>query len=315
MLDVHLAVGILVLATNLVAGRLGRGRLASHGAQVGFWYALRVAQVVGRPPGRARLDPPALGPRGARRPPLPLRRPAAGRLAAGRGARAPGPPSASSRASTSTRCRASASRRSRSRSSAARPGSWPSRRWWSGLALRAARHQRIRAAHDRSALGRAGGSRRRWKSSGSAPACRQRGRPSPTTIDVVAAVVHLAQIAARAQTRAPSIIGRAGPLATRRPRPTSRMRLLGAEPPGERRLVGREHVDRRSAAPCSTAPRVREPRSRRRASAAARATARRRRWRSPRPGRRRPRAVTTVTAGGHARHRAAEGFRVGERHQ
>jgi hypothetical protein len=44
--DVHLAVGILVIATNLVAGVWGGIAWLRSVPTVGFWYALRVAQVV-----------------------------------------------------------------------------------------------------------------------------------------------------------------------------------------------------------------------------------------------------------------------------
>jgi hypothetical protein len=42
--DVHLAVGILVLATNLAAGLWGAIAWLRSVPAVGFWYALRVAQ-------------------------------------------------------------------------------------------------------------------------------------------------------------------------------------------------------------------------------------------------------------------------------
>jgi hypothetical protein len=42
--DVHLAVGILVLATNLAAGLWGGIAWLRSVPAVGFWYALRVAQ-------------------------------------------------------------------------------------------------------------------------------------------------------------------------------------------------------------------------------------------------------------------------------
>jgi hypothetical protein len=41
----HLAVGVLVLATNLAAGLWGGIAWLRHIPAVGFWYALRVAQV------------------------------------------------------------------------------------------------------------------------------------------------------------------------------------------------------------------------------------------------------------------------------
>jgi hypothetical protein len=43
--DVHLAVGILVVATNLLAGLWGGIAWLRSVPAVGFWYALRVAQV------------------------------------------------------------------------------------------------------------------------------------------------------------------------------------------------------------------------------------------------------------------------------
>jgi len=43
--DVHIAVGIFVLATNLVAGVWGGVAWLRSVPAVGFWYALRVAQV------------------------------------------------------------------------------------------------------------------------------------------------------------------------------------------------------------------------------------------------------------------------------
>ena len=46
MTDVHLAVGILVIATNLVAGVWGGVAWLRSVPTVGFWYALRVAQAV-----------------------------------------------------------------------------------------------------------------------------------------------------------------------------------------------------------------------------------------------------------------------------
>ena len=46
MTDVHLAVGILVIATNLVAGVWGGVAWIRSVPTVGFWYALRVAQAV-----------------------------------------------------------------------------------------------------------------------------------------------------------------------------------------------------------------------------------------------------------------------------
>jgi len=44
--DVHLAVGILVIATNLAAGVWGGVAWLRSVPTVGFWYALRVAQAV-----------------------------------------------------------------------------------------------------------------------------------------------------------------------------------------------------------------------------------------------------------------------------
>lgn len=44
--DVHLAVGIAVLATNLLAGVWGAVAWARHDPSVWFWYLLRVAQAV-----------------------------------------------------------------------------------------------------------------------------------------------------------------------------------------------------------------------------------------------------------------------------
>jgi hypothetical protein len=43
--DVHIAVGILVIATNLLAGAWGAVAWLRSVPTVGFWYALRVAQV------------------------------------------------------------------------------------------------------------------------------------------------------------------------------------------------------------------------------------------------------------------------------
>jgi hypothetical protein len=45
METVHLIVGIGVLATNAVAGTWGAACWLRHSPSVGFWYALRVAQV------------------------------------------------------------------------------------------------------------------------------------------------------------------------------------------------------------------------------------------------------------------------------
>jgi hypothetical protein len=44
MLDVHVAVGITVIAANLVAGAWGGIAWLRREPSVGFWYALRVAQ-------------------------------------------------------------------------------------------------------------------------------------------------------------------------------------------------------------------------------------------------------------------------------
>jgi hypothetical protein len=44
MLAVHVAVGITVIATNLIAGGWGGIAWLRHQPSVGFWYALRVAQ-------------------------------------------------------------------------------------------------------------------------------------------------------------------------------------------------------------------------------------------------------------------------------
>jgi hypothetical protein len=44
--DVHLVVGIAVLATNLLAGVWGAIAWARHDPSVWFWYILRVAQAV-----------------------------------------------------------------------------------------------------------------------------------------------------------------------------------------------------------------------------------------------------------------------------
>ena len=45
MLGLHLAVGIAVIAANLVAGGWGAAAWLRRQPSVGFWYALRVAQV------------------------------------------------------------------------------------------------------------------------------------------------------------------------------------------------------------------------------------------------------------------------------
>lgn len=45
MTTVHLIIGVTVLLTNLVAGAWGAEAWLRHRPSVGFWYALRVAQV------------------------------------------------------------------------------------------------------------------------------------------------------------------------------------------------------------------------------------------------------------------------------
>jgi hypothetical protein len=45
MADVHLAVGVLVLVSNLVAGTWGAVAWLANRASVAFWYILRAAQV------------------------------------------------------------------------------------------------------------------------------------------------------------------------------------------------------------------------------------------------------------------------------
>ena len=45
MVTLHLVVGIAVIATNLIAGVWGGAAWLRREASVGFWYALRVAQV------------------------------------------------------------------------------------------------------------------------------------------------------------------------------------------------------------------------------------------------------------------------------
>ena len=45
MADVHLAVGVAVLAANLVAGGWGAVAWLANRASVAFWYILRAAQV------------------------------------------------------------------------------------------------------------------------------------------------------------------------------------------------------------------------------------------------------------------------------
>jgi hypothetical protein len=44
MVAVHIALGIAVIATNLIAGGWGGVAWLRHQPSVGFWYALRVAQ-------------------------------------------------------------------------------------------------------------------------------------------------------------------------------------------------------------------------------------------------------------------------------
>ena len=129
MLSVHIANGILVLAANLFAGLWGSIAWLRQVPAVGFWYALRVAQVVV------------------------VVQVALGSILLLAGHEAPGGlhylygvlPLVVSLAAEAIRSRslraraegldfdslpASADGRSRSRSSVARPGSWPSRRWW-----------------------------------------------------------------------------------------------------------------------------------------------------------------------------------------
>jgi hypothetical protein len=45
VVTLHLVVGIAVIATNLIAGVWGAAAWLQRQASVGFWYALRVAQV------------------------------------------------------------------------------------------------------------------------------------------------------------------------------------------------------------------------------------------------------------------------------
>src|SRR5919197_4920911 len=45
VLDIHIAVGIAVIAANLIAGGWGAAAWIRRRPSVGFWYALRVAQV------------------------------------------------------------------------------------------------------------------------------------------------------------------------------------------------------------------------------------------------------------------------------
>jgi len=44
VLTVHVAVGIAVIAANLIAGAWGGAAWLRHRPSVGFWYALRIAQ-------------------------------------------------------------------------------------------------------------------------------------------------------------------------------------------------------------------------------------------------------------------------------
>ena len=46
MADVHLAVGVFVMVSNLVAGLWGVGAWIAQRPSVWFWYLLRVAQVI-----------------------------------------------------------------------------------------------------------------------------------------------------------------------------------------------------------------------------------------------------------------------------
>ena len=125
--SVHLVVGVAVIALNLVAGVWGGIAWWAERPSVGFWYVLRAAQV-------AVVVQVLLG--GLL---LLLGHEAADSLHYVYGSlrwssrfspreRGPESPTTSSPTSTSRRCRATASAGSRSRSSAARPGSWPSRR-------------------------------------------------------------------------------------------------------------------------------------------------------------------------------------------
>ena len=45
MTELHLVVGVAVLALNLVVGAVGSGRCAARRTSVSFWYVLRAAQV------------------------------------------------------------------------------------------------------------------------------------------------------------------------------------------------------------------------------------------------------------------------------
>jgi hypothetical protein len=46
MVAVHVAVGIAVIASNLIAGGWGASAWLRHQPSVGFWYALRIAQAM-----------------------------------------------------------------------------------------------------------------------------------------------------------------------------------------------------------------------------------------------------------------------------
>ena len=138
--------------------------------------------------------------------------------------------------------RASASARSRWRSSGARPGSWPSRRWSSSAGLRAAR------GRDDGGLA----STRRSASQRPVLAVVEEQRLARRRLElehrsrcdhVVAALVHLAELAARARSARPrSSACRRAP--TSRRRPTSRgCGSLVLNRRASVRLVGGEHVD------------------------------------------------------------------------
>ena len=116
------------------------------------------------------------------------------------------------------------------------------------------------------------------------------------------------------QISAPSIIG--VPARSVHPTPShfSRMRVLGAEPPRELRLVGGEHVDPEHAARARPRPGFASRGRGRRASSAARARARRRRWPSRRPARSGPMRGDHRHAGrerGTSRSRRASGSTCG----
>ena len=207
MVTVHLAVGIAVIATNLVAGRLGRDRLASPVPSRRLLVRAAHRPGGGRAAGRARRDPAALGPRGGYGlhylyGVLPL---LVSLLA--EGARA-GAAERELEGSTSSRCRRSASGASRWRSSAARPGSWPSRRW--SIFLLAPARPRRTAGSRPAPLGATGLSQ---TAAVLALVEQQRLAVDRLQFDhgpgddrVVAAVVHLASSHA-SQISAPSIIG------------------------------------------------------------------------------------------------------------